>query len=63
MITSKNASIAFGVAFVLAGLLGFVPNPLRRPLFFSLRCVPNQWPSAGFSYHPNGTLQSPCCSL
>ncbi len=31
MITSKNASIAFGVTFVLAGLLGFVPNPLLAP--------------------------------
>ena len=31
MITSKNISIAFGVTFVLAGLLGFIPNPLVAP--------------------------------
>ena len=27
-ITSKNVSIAFGIAFLAAGVLGFVPNPL-----------------------------------
>lgn len=26
--TSKNVSIVFGVAFLAAGVLGFVPNPL-----------------------------------
>ncbi len=31
MITSKQACVAFGLAFVLAGLLGFVPNPLVAP--------------------------------
>ncbi len=31
MMTSKNACIAFGSVFVLAGLLGFVPNPLVAP--------------------------------
>ncbi len=27
-ITSKNVSLAFGLAFVVAGFLGFVPNPV-----------------------------------
>ncbi len=31
MITSKNACLAFGLTFVFAGLLGFVPNPLVAP--------------------------------
>lgn len=31
MMTSKNACVAFGAAFVLAGVLGFVPNPLLAP--------------------------------
>lgn len=31
MITSKSACIAFGTAFLFAGLLGFVPNPLLAP--------------------------------
>lgn len=31
MITSKNACLAFGSAFIFAGLLGFVPNPLLAP--------------------------------
>ena len=31
MITSKNACLVFGSVFVLAGLLGFVPNPLVAP--------------------------------
>ena len=31
MMTSKNACLAFGSVFALAGLLGFVPNPLVAP--------------------------------
>ena len=27
-ITSKNVSLAFGLAFVAAGFLGFIPNPV-----------------------------------
>ncbi|MDY6942183.1 MAG: DUF4383 domain-containing protein [Pseudomonadota bacterium] len=30
-ITSKHLCIAFGIAFLGAGLLGFVPNPLVAP--------------------------------
>ena len=30
-ITSKNVSIAFGIAFIAVGLLGFIPNPLVSP--------------------------------
>ena len=30
-ITSKNVSHAFGLAFLAAGVLGFVPNPLVSP--------------------------------
>ena len=31
MISSKQVCVAFGAAFVLAGVLGFVPNPLLAP--------------------------------
>lgn len=30
-ITSKNLSMAFGIAFLGAGILGFFPNPLVSP--------------------------------
>ena len=30
-ITSKNVSLVFGLAFVGAGLLGFIPNPVVSP--------------------------------
>lgn len=30
-ITSKNISLAFGIAFLGAGILGFLPNPLVSP--------------------------------
>lgn len=30
-ITSKNLSIAFGIAFFAAGILGFIPNPMVSP--------------------------------
>ena len=30
-ITSKSVSVAFGITFLAAGLLGFVPNPLVSP--------------------------------
>ena len=30
-ITSKNVSLAFGLAFVAAGFLGFIPNPVLSP--------------------------------
>ena len=29
--TSKNASIVFGIAFLAAGVLGFIPNPIVSP--------------------------------
>ena len=28
MLSSKNITIAFGLTFVLVGVLGFIPNPL-----------------------------------
>lgn len=31
LINAKNATIAFAVAFIGAGVLGFVPNPLVSP--------------------------------
>lgn len=31
LINAKNACIAFAAAFVAAGLLGFIPNPLVAP--------------------------------
>ncbi len=30
-ITSKNISLAFGLSFVAAGFLGFIPNPVLSP--------------------------------
>ena len=30
-ITSKNISLAFGLPFVAAGFLGFIPNPVVSP--------------------------------
>ncbi len=30
-ITSKNISLAFGLSFVAAGLVGFIPNPVLSP--------------------------------
>ena len=30
-ITSRNISLAFGVPFVAAGFLGFIPNPVLSP--------------------------------
>ena len=30
-ITSRNISLAFGLSFVAAGLVGFIPNPVLSP--------------------------------
>lgn len=30
-LTSKNVSIIFGAAFLVAGILGFIPNPIVAP--------------------------------
>ena len=30
-ITSKNISLAFGLTFIAAGFLGFIPNPIVSP--------------------------------
>ena len=30
-ITSKNVSLAFGLPFIAAGFLGFIPNPVLSP--------------------------------
>ena len=30
-ITSKNISIVFGITFIAAGIIGFIPNPLVSP--------------------------------
>ena len=30
-ITSKNVSIVFGITFLAAGMLGFIPNPIVSP--------------------------------
>lgn len=31
-IANRNVSIAFGIAFLAAGLLGFFPSPLSPPM-------------------------------